>query len=121
EIAGLLVALRRFATADPEERRGRWLALARALAAQLEGIPGTSVRLLADRPWREIPQVELALEPEARGTALALMQALEAGTPAVFADPARLHEEVVVFGMTCLREGDPPVIAARIWDFLGGR
>ena len=69
EIVGLVVALRRFAAADPEERRGRWLALARALVTQLDGIPGISVRLLADRPWREIPQVELAFGPEARGTA----------------------------------------------------
>ena len=121
EIVGLVVALRRFAAADPEGRRGRWLALARALVAQLDDISGTSVRLLADRPWREIPQVELALGPEARGTALALMQALEAGSPPVFADPARLDEQVVVLGTSCLREGDPPVIAARIRDFLGGR
>ena len=49
------------------------------------------------------------------------MQALEAGSPPVFADPARLDEEVVVFGTSCLREADPPVIAARIRAFLGGR
>ena len=66
--------------------------------------PRTSVRLLADRPWREIPQVELALGPEARGTALALIQVLEAGSPPVFADPARLDEQVVVLGTSCLRE-----------------
>ena len=66
------------------------------------------------------PQVEVAVGPEARGTALALMQALEVGSPPVFADPARLDEQVVVFGTSCLREGDPPVIAARIRDFLGG-
>jgi D-glucosaminate-6-phosphate ammonia-lyase len=121
EIVGLVVALRRFAAADPEARRGRWLALARTLAAQLDGIPGTSARVVAERPWREIPQVELALGPEARGTALALMQALETGSPPVFADPARLDEQVVVFGTSCLREGDPFVIATRIRDFLGDR
>ena len=49
------------------------------------------------------------------------MQVLEAGSPPVFADPARLDEQVVVLGTSCLREGDPPVIAARIRDFLGGR
>jgi hypothetical protein len=49
------------------------------------------------------------------------MQELEAGSPPVFADPARLEEQVVVFGTSCLREGGPPVIAARIRDFLGGR
>ena len=103
-----MVALRRFAAADPEERRGRWLTLARALVAALDGIPGTSVRLLADRPWREIPQVELALGPEARGTALALIQVLEAGSPPVFADPARLDEQVVVLGTSCLREAILP-------------
>jgi hypothetical protein len=27
----------------------------------------------------------------------------------------------VVFGTSCLRDGDPPVIGARIRDFLGGR
>ena len=79
------------------------------------------MRLLADRQWREIPQVELALGPEARETALALMQVLEAGSPPVFADPARLDEQVVLLGTSCLREGDPPVIAGRIRDFLGGR
>jgi D-glucosaminate-6-phosphate ammonia-lyase len=36
-------------------------------------------------------------------------------------DPARLHEEVVVLGTSCLHEGDPPVIAARVRDVLGGR
>ena len=77
--------------------------------------------LLADRPWREIPQVELALGSEARGTALAPMHELEAGSPPVFADPARLDEQVVVLGTSCLREGNPPIIAARIPDFLGGR
>jgi hypothetical protein len=39
----------------------------------------------------------------------------------VFADPARLDEQVVVLGTSCLREGDPAVIATRIRDFLGGR
>src|SRR5262249_43606086 len=110
EIVGLVVALRRFAAADPAGRGPRGRDPAEALVAELDGIPGTSVRLLAERPWLEIPQVELALEPEARGTALALMQALEAGSPPVFADPARLHEGVVVLGTSCLREGDPPVI-----------
>jgi L-seryl-tRNA(Ser) seleniumtransferase len=121
EIVGLVVALRRFAAAEPEERRGRWLALAQALVAQLGGIPGTSVRLLADGPWREIPQVELALGRDARGTALALMQELEIGSPPVFADPARLDEQVVVFGTSCLREADLPLITARVREVLGGR
>ena len=51
----------------------------------------------------------------------AVCRTLEAGSPPVFADPARLDEQVVVLGTSCLREGDPPVIAARIRDFLGGR
>lgn len=117
---GSEVALRRFSAADPEERRGRWLALARMLVAQFDGIPETSVRL-ADRRWREVPQVELTLRPGARGTALALMQVLKSGSPPMFADPARFDEQVVVFGTSGPREADPPVIAARARNFLGRR
>jgi hypothetical protein len=39
----------------------------------------------------------------------------------VFAYPGRLDDQVVVIEASYLGEGDFSVIAARIWNILGGR
>lgn len=114
EIAGLVVALRRFVAADPDARHERWLRLAGELASGLAGLPHAAVAFRDG----ETPAVDLALGPAAAHTATSLMQALESSQPAIYADPLRIDEDIVIFGSSCLRDEDPAIIVARVRGLL---
>jgi D-glucosaminate-6-phosphate ammonia-lyase len=117
EIVGLLTALRLFADEDPQRRRDRWLRLMRELAAALEGMARSEVRLIDQD---EVPLVALDLDPEAGDLgALDVMKRLEAGTPAVYADPRAAGEGRILFGPLSLKSGEPTLIAERVRAILG--
>jgi D-glucosaminate-6-phosphate ammonia-lyase len=119
EVVGLLTALRLFLAEDPAARRAHWLALMRSLAAQLDGVAHAEVRLVDEG---EVPVVVLELDEAAAGlSALDLMARLEAGTPAVFTDPAEALAGRIRFAPLSLKEGDPALIAARLREILRER
>lgn len=114
EIVGLLTALRLFREENSAERQARWLATCEQIAGALRGRKGTTVTVV-DGKYKGAPAVELALDEDALGlTARALVKRLQDGEPAVHANHARVRDGVVVFGPTCMREGDVQIVIARV-------
>jgi L-seryl-tRNA(Ser) seleniumtransferase len=120
EIAGLITALKLFVGEDPQERRGRWLGLMRALVDACGAFAHAEIAVVADRKRAEVPTARLVLDEEAAGmTALELVVALQEGQPRIAANPTYVHEGAVVFGPMCLREHEPEQIARRLGEILG--
>ena len=65
----------------------------------------------------DVPVLRLALGSGAE--ALRVLQALQSGRPAVYADPSRMADGMVVFNPSCLRPGESAVIAARVRSLIG--
>jgi hypothetical protein len=63
--------------------------------------------MVADPARDDVPAVHLDVGRDAAVLALALV----CGRPAVHSNPARHGEGVLVFGVTCLGDGDPARIA----------
>jgi L-seryl-tRNA(Ser) seleniumtransferase len=115
-IVGLLTALRRFADDDGVARRARWHGLMQELAEGLADVAHARPSLLNDG---EVPLVALDLDEPAAGiSALELMRRLEHGAPAVVADPSALDRSRILFGPTCLEDGEPARIAERVRSAL---
>jgi D-glucosaminate-6-phosphate ammonia-lyase len=114
EIVGLLTALKLFREEDSDERHGRWLALSEELADGLKDLRGSSVRVVS-RTSRGVPAVELTIREEEVGfSARDLAKRLQDGEPPVHANHARVREGVIVFGPTCLRDGETAVVIERV-------
>jgi L-seryl-tRNA(Ser) seleniumtransferase len=114
EIVGLLTALRLFLAEDPDERHARWLAACQELADGLENLRGVCVALV-NRTARGLPAVELTIREDELGfSARELVKRLQDGEPPVHANHARVREGIVVFGSTCLSDGDTAVVIARV-------
>lgn len=119
EIVGLLTALQLFVAEDSQVRRMRWRALMDILAASLEGINASEVRLVDDRKRAEIPAVHLVLDEAALGfTALDLVRRLQDGEPSIHANPSYVDEGIVAFGPMCLKEGEAEIVGARVKALL---
>jgi D-glucosaminate-6-phosphate ammonia-lyase len=121
EIVGLLTALRLFLAEDSEARHARWLALCQEIVDGLTGLRGASVTLV-HRRLRGVPAVELTIaEHELGFSARELVKRLQDGDPSVHANHGRVRDGIVVFGPTCLREGDAAVVIARVRAELSSR
>ena len=75
---------------------------------------GTTVTVVGGK-YKGAPAVELALDEDALGlTARALVQRLQDGEPSVHANHARVRDGIVVFGPTCMKEGDAKIVIERV-------
>ncbi len=113
-VIGLLVALQKFAAENEENRARRFRDLSQRLLAALAGVDHARVQLSAG----SAPRVELHLAKEAPRTAMELCIELERGDPSVHADPSRVRLGIVSFSPSCMRDGDPEKIAARVKPLL---
>jgi L-seryl-tRNA(Ser) seleniumtransferase len=114
EIVGLLTALLLFLEENAEERQARWRAVCEEIAGAFRGRDGTTVRVVEGR-YKGAPAVELALEEDMLGlTARDLVKRLQDGEPSVHANHARVRDGIVVFGPTCMRDGDAAIVIARV-------
>lgn len=119
EIVGLLTALRRYVTEDPEVRTSRWSALMDELAAALDGVPNLEVQIVADTKRPGIPVVHLHLDEAAAGlTALELVRQLQDGEPAIAANPGMVRDGIVGFAPLCLKDGEPEAVGRRVKEIL---
>jgi L-seryl-tRNA(Ser) seleniumtransferase len=119
QVIGLLTALELFTAEGDAARHCRWKALAEAIVAGLDRLPGCTVRLDGIDSAEDVPMVMLSL---ARGTslsALGLVTALQNGTPAIAADPTLHDHGIVILNPICLQPGEPEQIAAGIRRLLG--
>jgi L-seryl-tRNA(Ser) seleniumtransferase len=107
QVAGLLAALREYASRDAEAESKRQEAVLGALRAGFGGLPGAEVVKVDDEAGRPIRRLAIQVAPE---RARALAEALQAGDPAVYTRPHRLAEGLVQFDPRCLSDDDVPVV-----------
>jgi D-glucosaminate-6-phosphate ammonia-lyase len=117
EVVGLLTALRLFVAEDEAARSNRWRRLMTELVEGLAGVPHATVALVGSA---DAPKVALELSPATLGFgALEAMRRLEAGAPPVYADPAEVDQERILFAPGSLQQGEPAAIAAAVHRVLG--
>ncbi|HEY0418289.1 MAG TPA: hypothetical protein VGC80_02090, partial [Acetobacteraceae bacterium] len=104
-IAGLCVALRRFADADPAARRARWQGMLRSI---MEEAGGEGMRIV-NRP---IPLLEF--DAGSAGRADSLFRRLAAGTPAIACAPDRIGEGILLFNPAAMTEDQARLVGARL-------
>lgn len=122
QIVGLVTALE-LASDEAEDaaRQARWRDLAGQLAAALGGLNNAAVELADDPDQGGVPAVLVTLDPTAPGlSAEQAAVALEAGDPPIHVDPSRLDENMLIFGVTCLKDGEPEPIARALRNLLAG-
>jgi L-seryl-tRNA(Ser) seleniumtransferase len=121
EIVGLLVALRRFVAADPDQEIARCEALLGRLTVALATLPHAQTRLRSASETGRYPLLEVVLDQAALGRdAPAVSLALQAGDPPVHLGERRAAEGILVVHPEGLRDGDEAVVAARLRDVLSG-
>ncbi|MET0481828.1 MAG: aminotransferase class V-fold PLP-dependent enzyme [Aestuariivirgaceae bacterium] len=118
QIVGLLTALELFVAEGDATRHRHWRTLAEALAAGLDGLPGTTLAVTGTGNVEDVPTVLLTLAGGAPVSALELVIALQDGTPPVAADPTRCDDGIVTFSPVCLQPGEPELIAAAVRQAL---
>ena len=122
EIAGLVVALRRFLTRDhTAERREQEGQLATIVGA-LEGIPGVEPELLDDRRApRPYPTLIIRIdETIVEQSVEEIVNALADGKPPICVSQNFLHERSLGIVATTLQPGDEKTIAERLRGLLLG-
>lgn len=114
QIAGLLVALQRFAATPDGDRIAGWRRIADRLAGLLGGAP-CRVWVRVDDGGGGVPIVEV--RPERR-SALEVTAALQRGDPAIYVNAGGVREGVLRFNPTCLSDSEAAVIAGRLRALL---
>jgi L-seryl-tRNA(Ser) seleniumtransferase len=111
EIAGLVTALTLALSEDADgSRLARYALLAEELAVGLNGIGCGRATVAADPARPALPAVCLAVGP----SAAELARKLERGKPAIHTNPARHRDGDIVFGVSCLGDGDPARIVEAV-------
>lgn len=116
EIAGLLVALRRFTQESDDARFARWNRRAQSLASSIGSVFDGEIEVSAASP---VPKVQITFQADGAFRAEDLARRLREGRPAVYADASEVDAGRVVFSPVCLRDDDVPVIASRVQAALG--
>ena len=118
EIAGLIVALDRFASSHFEQVFRRWHQLLDVIEQQLRGLPGVEVSLFSgsSNPKTDAPPV-LELRFPGRDVR-AISRALKAGTPPVEVGEARIDDGILVIKPNALKDDDAKLVAQRITELL---
>ena len=112
QIAGLLVALQRFAAVPDRERIAGWRRLSDRLVELLDGAP---CRATIDDGRDGTPIVEV--RPERRD-ALELTTALQGGDPPIHVNAGGVREGLLRFSPACLSEPEVAVIGDRLRALL---
>lgn len=115
EIVGLMTALERFVSEVPELRFGRWISVLRATMEACGSIAGLTLTIMDDAERHPVP----ILRVEARGggsVAVALAEALHAGTPSIHCQTAQAGEGVLLFSPVALAPDHAALIGRRLRD-----
>lgn len=118
-VVGLLVALERFIEDGDDARHARWLAETRIVLDGLIGLNTATAEIVGDASVSEVPQVRLALAPDAPLSALDLVVALQNGSPSVHVDPTYAGRGIVMVNPTCLAAGHAELVGPAIRACLG--
>jgi len=114
QIAGLMVALKRFVAEGDEARHRRWAQIVHALAEEIGTLPEAEITVDAHRT---IPVLRLALSQPDKG--IGLVKQLMDGEPGIHVSTSSVYDGVLVFNPVCLETEDLEPIAARLKELLG--
>jgi len=117
QIAGLLVALERYADADMQVESGRRKAVLQALHQGLGGIAGLEVALQPDEAGRDIERLAIALA--APRDLHRLVRRLSEGTPSIRTRNHHLSEGYVLIDPREMSIEQAEMVVARVREALG--
>ena len=122
EIAGLVVALRRFLTRDHAAERREQEERLSTIVAALDDIPGVTPELLDDRRApRPYPTLTVRIdEAVVERSVEDLINALANGDPPICVSQNFLHDRAIGIVATTLKPGDEDVIARYVRHVLLG-
>lgn len=121
EIAGLLVALRRYLARDHDADVARWRRLAGTMAAGLAGIPGVSATV-DDGGQRRVASVAVEIDARTTGTsAIQVINHLAAGDPIIAVGQGGADRGRLTLGTMCLDDGEETLVVARLREALNAR
>ncbi len=109
QIAGLMVALKKFVAESDETRHARWSQRIQHLADALCELPGCDIRVECHRT---IPVLCLALSQAERGVDVA--RQLMAGEPSIHVGTSGVYDGVLTFNPVCLSDDMIQPIADRL-------
>jgi D-glucosaminate-6-phosphate ammonia-lyase len=113
EIVGLITALERFVTEQPEARRARWAALSGAIMDACGPVDGLTLSLLDGAERDTVPMLGVAMRG-GRAASASLAATLEAGTPSIQCQTGRLEEGVLLFSPVALTQEDAQIVGRRL-------
>lgn len=114
QIAGLMVALKKFVTEDDEVRHARWAGLIELLAGEMGELPGADVDVNLERV---VPMLYVRLHDTDAG--IEVVTHLMDGDPSVHVNTAGVYDGVLSISPICLNENQIAKIAKRLHDILG--
>jgi seryl-tRNA(Sec) selenium transferase len=121
EICGLVAALERYAGLDHAAEQAASERRLAAVVEALAGVPHLELRILSARETGRRALLELVLDEHALGmSAAAVSRALIAGEPPVHLGERRAAAGVLLVDPAGLRDGDEPLLAARVAAVLRG-
>ncbi len=120
EIVGVLTALRLFTREGDKGRHDRLKAAGDALIAGLTGMRRIAASIVADPDdGTGMPMVELVLDRNGADLSAAkLLAALRGGKPRIEIIPWKPEAGRLLVNLSCLRAGDPALIAARLKEIV---
>ena len=119
EIVGVLTALRQFTKEGDKGRHDRLKTTGDALVAGLAGLRAIAARIVTDPDGTGMPMVELVLDQ--KGTELSaakILASLRGGKPRIEIIPWQPEAGRLLVNLSCLRAGDPALIAARLKEIV---
>ena len=118
EVAGLLTALRRYASGSDEADLERWQRLLDPIEQSLDGLPGLRVsRLVAAH--KPVPSLRIDLDGESAGDrAYDLVNRLLAGQPAIAIDQSHAEHGRLSINPMALTEDEAIIVAQRLREEL---
>jgi L-seryl-tRNA(Ser) seleniumtransferase len=121
EIAGLVTALRLALEDDAKgTTQARWRRLVAEMAEGLAGVNNARIEI-EHRKGGTIPFLHVHVDEAALGrSAESVLVELERGEPAIFLEPGRVEAGTISANPTCLKDGEPALIADRLKAALRG-
>ena len=115
QIAGLMVALKKFVAESDETRYARWLQRMEHLADAIRDLPGCDIRI---DHHRAIPVLRLALAHAEMGMDLA--RQLMEGDPSIHVSTSDIYDGILIFSPVCLSDDMIQPIADRLKQAMSG-
>ena len=113
QIAGLMVALKKFVAESDETRHARWLQCLEQLGDAIRDLPNCAIRIDAQRA---IPVLHLALAQAEKG--LDLARQLMEGDPSIHVGTSGIYDGILTFNPVCLSDDMIQPIAERLQEAM---